>query len=222
MGMEEMQKDAGAEVAKAEPQVAVRRVVPPIPSMTEAGLRHFRSVLAESKCYAEYGSGGSTRLAAKMGIPQIYSVESDVAFARAVKSYVRRDNKANSKFELVVPPVGETGSFGYPTGTKHCSKWWRYPVEIWNVMDAAGATPDLVLVDGRFRVASFLVSLLRSQPGTRILFDDFGNRLDKYGVVERVVKPSSMHERLAHFDVPSQFDVRLAAMLLIEYSNDRR
>jgi hypothetical protein len=36
--------------------------------------------------------------------------------------------------------------------------------------------PDLVLIDGRFRLACFLHPLLAAAPGTPILFDDYTNR----------------------------------------------
>jgi len=41
-------------------------------------------MLTASQCYLEYGSGGSTRLAASLDVPIIYSVESDQAFLNAV------------------------------------------------------------------------------------------------------------------------------------------
>lgn len=77
----------------------------------------------------------------------------------------------------------------------------NYPLLAWAECIRRGLRPDLVLIDGRFRVACFMATLLFAQPGCRILFDDYGDRPDCI-VVERFVKPSSMAGRVAEFVVP--------------------
>jgi hypothetical protein len=61
-------------------------------------------------------------------------------------------------------------------------------------------TPDVVLIDGRFRVSCFLTSILRAQPGTAIIFDDYVSR-EFYHVVERLISPSYHDGRQAIFKV---------------------
>ena len=51
-----------------------------------------------------------------------------------------------------------------------------------------GFDPDFVLIDGRFRVAAFLTTLLRTRPGVKIVFDDYPKRRKNH-VVEEFVQP---------------------------------
>ena len=69
-------------------------------------------------------------------------------------------------------------------------------------MEREGVSPDLVLIDGRFRVASFLVSALLAQEGCTILFDDYFDR-PNYHVVEKYLKPVRKAGRMAEFSVPA-------------------
>lgn len=61
--------------------------------------------------------------------------------------------------------------------------------------------PDLVLVDGRFRVCCFLTALKYADEGTEILFDDYGSRRF-YHIVEEFVRPSDACGRQRLFIVP--------------------
>ena len=57
------------------------------------------------------------------------------------------------------------------------------------------------MIDGRFRVACFLNSLLNADPNTIILFDDYINR-PHYHIVEEFLKPTQSCGRQACFVVP--------------------
>ena len=48
------------------------------------------------------------------------------------------------------------------------------------------------MIDGRFRVASFLTTLKKSKKGTKIIFDDYKSR-SQYHVVEKIIKPKKMY-----------------------------
>ena len=60
--------------------------------------------------------------------------------------------------------------------------------------------PDLILIDGRFRVSTFLSCVLKF-PGAKVLFDDYVDR-ENYHVVESVIKPKRTVGRIAEFKVP--------------------
>lgn len=205
-------------VASPEPSEIV---VGEIPSMSVGGLARFRELMRQATCYLEYGSGGSTRLATRYKVARVYSVESDPIYAKAVRRAVSWDMK-KTIFKMVVPELGPTGPYGYPTDLSLCINWWRYPTQIWESIRADGANPDVVLVDGRFRVFCFLISLLNAKPGTIILFDDYSNRLNRYGEIESVIKPLALHDRMAEFKVPEEINFRLVSDLIAKYSCDRR
>jgi hypothetical protein len=185
------------------------------PMMSPAAISFLRERLSASKCYLEYGGGGSTRMAARLGVPRIFSVESDVVFARAVEDAVSSDN-SSSVVTITTPPLGETGRWGHPVGTGAVHQWPSYPLAIWDLIRLEGAQPDLIVVDGRFRVACFLASLLWSQPGTMIIFDDYTGRRRKYGVVERYAKPISSFEMTTVFQTPANFDPRAVVRDLVQ------
>ena len=78
-------------------------------------------------------------------------------------------------------------------------KFHTYPMVPWDLARARGLAPDLVLVDGRFRAACFLASLLFARPGAVILFDDYVDR-PFYHTVEAFGTPA-LHGR-THGRVP--------------------
>ncbi len=96
------------------------------------------------------------------------------------------------------------------------------PTAIWKRLARAGLTPDLVLIDGRFRVACFLTTLLQARPGTIVLFDDYVGRNERYGQVETYVQPDRLVERMAVFTVPHELPVHDIALDLATFYMDPR
>jgi len=78
--------------------------------------------------------------------------------------------------------------------------------------------PDVVLIDGRFRVAVFAQALVRAAPGTRIIFDDFTVR-DHYHVVKELLSPEQVSGLQALFIVPRKIDRTLASVMVNEFKN---
>ena len=170
-----------------------------------------------SRVYLEYGSGGSTRLAVRLQVPHVFSVESDQAYGRAVRRVVQQELGA-TEFEMLLPDLGPTGAWGFPSNTERFRNWSSYPIRIWSLLKERQLSPDLVLVDGRFRVACLLASLLASRPGTALVFDDYAGRHNKYGVVQSFVPVSRMIGRAALFETPERFDDRGTALALARYA----
>lgn len=94
------------------------------------------------------------------------------------------------RLDAVHVDVGETGDWGTPLTYDHRDNFPVYAQSIWE----RDVDPDLVLVDGRFRVLCFLHSLLRARPGTHILFDDYVDR-PHYHVVEEILPPVTRNAR---------------------------
>ena len=161
----------------------------------------------------EYGSGGSTVLAAEMPGKTIYSVESDRAWADNLRTYLETANTVKSMPQVYHADIGPTGIWGWPEGHAHIARFHKYPMAIWN--STGFKHPDVVLIDGRFRVACFLASVLSAQKPMTILFDDYGDR-PNYHIIEEIVPMKKIVGRMAVFKtVP--VDVTPALMLkLIE------
>lgn len=136
-------------------------------------------------CALEFGSGGSTVLGLEHGVGKLYSVETDPDWIAHVSAYpLCLEAIAKGRLNLQHFDVGDIHIHGHPKTESHIKQWPRYAVNIWQQIHADGVADAVtgVLVDGRFRVAAALYSLIQA-PDATIYFDDFTDRLESYGVV---------------------------------------
>jgi len=186
-----------------------------LPHMDKEGLEVFQRQLAASVIYLEYGSGGSTVYASKVpSIRKVISIESDKNWILNVRSSVAAND---SKVHLEHCDIGEVGQFGHPVGSERFRNYHSYATRPWVIAKQQSLVPDTILVDGRFRVACFLYSLLCARVGTKILFDDYGDR-PNYFVVEQFCPLDSMWGRLAVFVVKKEFSVSDLVEKFAKYS----
>ena len=176
-----------------------------VPSMEPQGILLLKRHLKEARVFLEYGAGGSTILAAKIGVKNIYSVESDEIFLNAVKLKIKSCDYSIEIKDCFVD-IGKTGDWGYPQEKSCIERWPMYCIAPWKVLQRDNCYPDVILIDGRFRVACFLISLFFSQVGTVILFDDYSDRKE-YKIVEKYLIPSEMTGRMAKFITSSNFGI---------------
>lgn len=189
--------------------------VPHLPHMEPEGLARFQTALAQSRCYLEFGSGGSTVLACRTpGLNHIVTVETDPAWLQRVQ---QATDGSPCDRSLLHCDLGPVGPWGTPLSRDHAADFWRYPTLPWQTARARGLHPDLVLIDGRFRVACFLHSLISADAGTTVLFDDYFDRAH-YAVAEKFCQPCERHGRLAVFRVDAPANGPLITETLLEYS----
>jgi hypothetical protein len=105
--------------------------------------------------------------------------------------------------------LGPTGLWGNPISYERKHEIPNYLSAIWSTP----LQPDTVLIDGRFRVACFLKSLISAKPKTRIIFDDYMNR-PHYHIVEEIIRPRETCGRQSLFVVDGYFDRTRAENLL--------
>ena len=170
-----------------------------------------REAYAAAQVILEYGSGGSTIMAAAMTDKYILSVESDEAWA--VRLQLQLDAADTASPAIVYPvDIGETGKWGRPTGTASWSLFHRYPLAIWD--EPFFRHPDVILIDGRFRPACLMTALLRIDRPVTVLFDDYTNR-PQYHMVEQLVRPVRHIGRMAEFRLEPGGVPKTAATLLM-------
>ena len=145
----------------------------------------------------EYGSGGSTLLAAQLGKPCL-SVESDANWARMLNEKLAQDFDGAATAEAFHVDIGPTKAWGYPKNPQHWAQYWKYPIAVWNAPDFQA--PDTVLIDGRMRAACFATVMMNVVTETRVLFDDYTNR-PEYHCVEQYLSPDRTVGRMAQFTV---------------------
>lgn len=144
----------------------------------------------------EYGSGGSTALAADLPGKTVFSVESDRDWVAMMQRWFRQES-TRGKVHLQHVDIGPTKEWGYPKDESRRLHWIDYPLSVWERPDLIH--PDVVLIDGRFRVGCFLATLMSIRRPTTILFDDYGDR-PHYHVVEELLPPARHVGRMAIFE----------------------
>ena len=172
------------------------------PSLPEETTSWLRGAIARANFYLEFGSGASTVLAANAGVTTI-SVESDPDFANAV----RRALPAQAPVTVINPDIGWTEEWGYPVvrwkSRARLVKWRAYTDVAHAEIRRRGMFPDLVMVDGRFRVSCALSvadEAKRRGATARLLFDDYAGR-SHYHFIERFLGKPEMISRAALFQI---------------------
>lgn len=170
------------------------------PYMPEAEKQYLTTVYERAQVILEYGSGGSTRVAAAMPGKYIMSVESDLQWVRDL-----RHELADAKSPVVLQHVdiGETGPWGRPVNDASWRVYHNYPNSVWD--QPWFRQPDVVLIDGRFRTACLAAVVMHTAKQVTVLFDDYGVR-ERYQLIEKIIKPRRMIGRLAEFSIkPNTF-----------------
>lgn len=154
--------------------------------------------IVEFKSYLEYGSGSSTVAFSNLKYLSIVSVESDSVYARAVSKAVK---SKSTETRVFTSETGPTGFWGVPlfsktdkeTGLKYVNTPWRNLGEDY--------IPEVVLVDGRYRVACALNILLKyaNKKKFMILFDDYVGR-DEYLIVQSYFPSYHNIDRMGVFE----------------------
>ena len=161
----------------------------------------FKKILNKSKVYGEYGCGLSTNWVLKNTQAKILSVDSSKKWVESVKSEnVKYKNRLNIKFIN----LGEVGNWGRPLNYESAFNFNAYTDWLWQ----QSSTPDIVLIDGRFRVSCFLTSLKHAKKGTKLIFDDYCNR-PYYHLVENHIKKEETFRRQCLFIVPDQNKINI-------------
>lgn len=174
--------------------------------------KFFLERISRAKTYVEYGCGGSTVLALAESSAKIISVESDPKWAEAVTKEAGKDKE---RIEICLIDLGEVKEWGYPKLQRVSGL--EYASAPWEKTDYA----DLVLIDGRYRVACFLKTILSCGPGACVIFEDFYPEKDRnYSEVKKVLEPIGKVGRSAVFRIPKSFDRRLAELTFLSFMKD--
>lgn len=154
----------------------------------------FKQLAVQAKVYFEYGCGKSTIWTSYNSNTKIFSVDTSRQWVQDTKSKSCPDSTPRLNWV----DCGAIGDWGRPMGYSLRCKFKEY---IMGPFEMTNESPELILIDGRFRVACFLTSLSRSRPGTHIIFDDYVER-PYYHIVEEFGARPTLCGRQAIFTVP--------------------
>lgn len=166
----------------------------------------FKELLLNADCYGEYGVGQSTLYVNDNSECNIIAVETSKQWFNKISSKVDKNKLIIEHIDL-----GEVGDWGRPKSYKKRDNIKLYISSIWK----HDLKPNLILIDGRFRVACFLFSLINAKEGSVIIFDDYVSR-EYYYVVEEVIKPNMFCGRQAIF-IKKDFNKDLANTLFEKF-----
>ncbi|MTJ50461.1 hypothetical protein [Dolichospermum sp. UHCC 0259] len=152
-------------------------------TMTESEKNILHAYIGSSLNYLEFGSGESTIYAS--GLPTIHTVTSVESSRQFINDFLMQNSDVqnalkNKKLNFHIVDIGETVAWGYPKDEAKKHLWPNYSLSVFN----GDLQYDLVLVDGRFRVASTLCSILSTPDACKILIHDFWNRPEYKIVLE--------------------------------------
>ncbi len=148
--------------------------------MSPLEIARFQTYLDNSKIYLEFGAGYSTVMASRSPTHTI-SIENHPYWLREVSEDPDVAKAIEDrKLELVYTSIGEVKSYAFPTDFINTYLWPTYYQRIWSTIDVL---PDLILVDGRFRVACTLTALMYISEDTIIAIHDFWTRPHYHSVL---------------------------------------
>ena len=170
----------------------------------------FLDKLKKSKFYFEYGSGSSTLVANDLN-KKFISIELDKRYYLELKKKVKNN-------QLKFFNIGPVGEFSYPI-FKLKKKIVNYVNSINNYLSVKDY-PDLILIDGRFRIACCLNILKHIQKKSLkvlILLDDYEKR-KSYKILNKFFKIKS----IGRMAVLKALKKRVSDKTLNEYLYDPR
>lgn len=171
-------------------------------AFSRGGCALFLERLSQARVVFEYGSGGTTLAAASSPARRVVAVESDPEWRDAVLARARQMRIAD-RVVLLFADIGfvAEGRLGAPRDDSAWRRFPDYPLAPWRYARRHGLDPDLVVIDGRFRVASLLATCVSIRRETSVLFDDFPHR-PNYRVIDEFLEPAAlMDDRLALFEL---------------------
>lgn len=196
--------------AKSSP-AANAITIPDHPHMSESELKLFRHYLSKSRQYFEFGSGGSTVLAAGHGLT-VHGVESDQQWVEALKE------KLGASCQVAWCDIGPTGAWGVPVNQDRRE---NFPAFSRSILDQR-EDYDFVLVDGRFRVACTLATIKKSmlQDAAAIIFiHDFWNR-PQYHIALLFLEHLESSETAGVFKPRDNIDMEMLERIYQRYAHN--
>jgi len=188
-------------------------------SLGPEGIEELDKSLVPGTRVLEYGAGESTLRAVRANVTSIFSVESDPNWIDQVQSEIDRV-ETTTEVHLHHANIGPTGKWGVPTEIRNFRDFPGYAVDVWT-LDGFEA-PDLVIIDGRFRVSCFFTTMLLIRKKTKVLFDDYDYREGYQKAVEQIVKPTRKCGYMAVFDLEPSDVTPETLQLLMRHSVIKR
>ena len=190
-------------------------------TFTSIEKEYFLKKLSSSSSYLEYGSGESTILAfLEPSIKIIRSVETVpmcIETVNASLNFIDKDVKID-----YIDINSDENNWGYPINISKIENWSFYQ------QYCVGKSFDICLIDGRFRVSSFINAYINAPVGCTLLIHDYPIEnigRNYYKEIEKIANKKEQVDSFAMFykDEYLNEDLLLEAKKIINiHTNDPR
>ena len=183
----------------------------------------FDATVRNCKNYLEFGAGGSTLRVLQKSKATVHSVESSDEWISHLRRYfmIRRHEGKRLTFHLV--DIGPTLRWGYPADISKDASFPDYSATVFNNFSARQI--DVILIDGRFRVAcalsSIIHALLSKQLESTIMIHDYWHR-DYYHEVQKYLEMKERADSLGVFRIKQNIDLEQVSKDYDKYKFDPR
>lgn len=174
--------------------------------MSENEKTTFDEAIKKSRHFLEFGMGGSTIRALQKSTAIIHTVESSPEWIEYMRKYLFLRFYEDRRLHVYPVYIGPVGDWGYPVSGDHRELFERYSSSVYQFVDSN--LIDLILVDGRFRVACTLKAILscHENSSVRILIHDFWNR-PKYHIVLKYLDVMIQVDTIGLFSIKDNVDL---------------
>lgn len=167
----------------------------------------FTKNIIDSKNYLEFGMGGSTFHVLKNSSANIYSIDSSKDWLAHMKSFkLIKNSVENKRLQLFLVDIGPTKSWGFPLDENDKELFPAFSSYIFSQINPTEI--DTVLIDGRFRVACALKTILecKDNAGLKIMIHDFTFR-EEYQYVFQYLDEIERVNSLILFKIKDDVDL---------------
>ena len=155
--------------------------IPATPWMHEKEISLFAKWLPHGGNALEFGCGGSTRFFFERGIFHLTSVEGDTVWGQSVLTdpflsfFIHKE-----RLQFILPKIGPVGKHSMPVGPP-TPLWLKYHSAVWDIFDCNAL--DFILIDGRFRLACAIQSIVHCPQKPIVFIHDFWNRKEYHPIL---------------------------------------
>ncbi len=168
----------------------------------------FDSTIKKSKGYLEFGSGGSTIRALQKSNAKIYSVDSSKEWIGYMRKHLIVRYYEGKRLDFFYVNIGPTKEWGLPVDDSSKHLFPQFSSSVFNVVNPESV--DTFLVDGRFRVACVLSTIIHLSAlgdyNKIIIIHDFWNR-EHYHVVLSYLKVIDRADTLGVFNIKENLNL---------------
>jgi hypothetical protein len=179
----------------------------------------FDKRVKNSRYYLEFGMGGSTFRVLQKSEAKVYAIDSSTEWISLMREYRQiRNMEKKGRLSLFHVDIGPTRVWGRPINEDHKEKFPDYSSQIFNLIDKNKV--DTVLIDGRFRVACALKTILEcyQNENLQIIIHDFWNR-EEYHVVLKYLDSIAKADSLGVFNIKSDIDLNAISQEYDQYKD---